>query len=172
MCVCVCTYSKYNSTWPPSSSRTHMCLLDNDTPYSTELTVSSSLAGVCSCSMLYNFFFFDIWICLSTLVLTDSVLLQAMLLWAFSLVCTRNCILETHSVEDDYWIIIFAFLQFYWGLPSYFPKWGYIPSSSIRVLDASHLHQYLVLPGFNLSQSGGWVVVCSYSFNLHFSDYE
>ena len=52
--VCVCTYSKYNSMWTASSSSTHMCLLDNDTPYSIELTVSSGLAGICSCSMLYN----------------------------------------------------------------------------------------------------------------------
>ena len=48
----------------------------------------------------------------------------------------------------------------------------YVPSSNIRVLDASHLHQCLMLPGFNLIQSGGWTVVCSYSFSLHFSDYE
>ena len=55
VCVCVCVHTA-NTVLCGTSSSTHMCLLDN-TPYSIELTVSSSLAGVCSCSMLHNIFF-------------------------------------------------------------------------------------------------------------------
>lgn len=64
VCVCVCTYSKYNSMWPPSSSRTHMCLLDNDTPLlhrvNCVIKFSWSLFHVQCC--ITFFFFFDIWL--------------------------------------------------------------------------------------------------------------
>lgn len=66
---------------------------------------------------------------------TQTKFLQAMLLWAFSLVCTWHISWNTYCRGWLYWIIIFAFLQFYWGMPSYFPKWGYISSKQHKVLD-------------------------------------